>query len=471
MTIKSFHEDLVSGVVSAKEALEAYLLIAEKENKNMNIYLETFNEQAMSEAEAIDARVAAGESPRALWGVPFAIKDNILIKGRHVSASSHILENYIASYDASVISKLKKEGAVFVGRTNMDEFAMGASTEHSAYGPTKNPHDFDRVPGGSSGGSAAAVSSGMAMAALGSDTGGSIRQPAAFCGVVGLKPTYGAVSRSGLIAMASSLDQIGPITQNVEDAETVFNAIRGRDPLDATTSTWSPGLQVEVGTPVVKTIGIPKEYFSDGLDPRIKNRIEEVINSLSKEFTIREISLPHTEFASACYYIIVPAEVSSNMARFDGIRYGVRESKESLEAIYKSSRGGGLGTEVSRRILLGTYVLSHGYYDAYYIRAQKVRAKVAHDFESAFGEVDIILSPTTPTLPFKLGERMSDPLAMYLADLYTLPANLAGIPGISIPIGFVEEDGKNLPIGMQLLAPHFAEDRLFHLGKIIETMI
>ncbi|OGF64271.1 glutaminyl-tRNA synthase (glutamine-hydrolyzing) subunit A [Candidatus Giovannonibacteria bacterium RIFCSPHIGHO2_01_FULL_45_24] len=456
MTIKEFHEALKNRKISAREVVISYLDEIKKKNSELNAYLEIFENDALGRAKEIDERIASGETPGELWGVPLAIKDNILIRGKIASAASKILENYVASYDAFVIEKLKKAGAIFLGRTNMDEFAMGSSTENSAYGPVKNPRDMSRVPGGSSGGSAAAVAGGLAMAALGSDTGGSIRQPAAFCGVVGLKPTYGAVSRSGLIAMASSLDQIGPIAQTVEDAEVLFNAIRGRDEMDATSVTWTPDVQVDIRRPLVKTIGVPEEYFGEGLAPGIKKNIDEAVKKLSQKYEIREITLPHTEYALSCYYIIMPAEVSSNMARFDGMRYGKRTDGDNLIETYKKSRGEGLGLEVRRRVLLGTYVLSAGYYDAYYSRAQRARALVAEDFKKAFEEVDAILAPTAPTLPFKIGEKSRDPLAMYLSDIYTIPANLAGVPALT------------LSSGAQLIAPHFEEKRLFELGKFLE---
>ncbi len=468
MTISEFHENLKTKKITAREAVFSMLEKIKKENKKLNAYLEVFEKDALEAATEVDRRIAEGEEPGILWGVPLAIKDNILIKGEVASSSSKILENYISSYDATVIKKLRERGAIFLGRTNMDEFAMGASTENSAYGPTKNPHDISRVPGGSSGGSAAAVAADLALAALGSDTGGSVRQPAAFCGAVGLKPTYGAVSRHGLMAMASSLDQIGPIAKTVSDAEILFNSIKGQDELDST-STNSPEVKEN---PTVKKIGIPKEYFGEGLDDRIRKSIEDVIQKLKNHnYEIKEISLPHTDYSIAAYYIVVPAEVSSNMARYDGVRYGERAHGENLLEVYKKSRGAGLGLEVRRRILLGTYVLSHGYYDAYYAKAGKVRILIKEDFRKAFNEVDLILCPTTPTLPFKIGERAEDPLSMYLADIYTSPANLAGVPALSMPISWTEEGGKKLPMSLQLIAPHFGEERLFKLGKEIESWI
>jgi aspartyl-tRNA(Asn)/glutamyl-tRNA(Gln) amidotransferase subunit A len=467
MTIKDFHESLKNRKISAREMVAHTLEAVQAKNEQLHAYLEVFESDAYDAARAIDERVASGETPGALWGVPLAIKDNILIKGKHASAGSRILENYTASYDATVIERLRRAGAIFIGRANMDEFAMGSSTENSAYGPTHNPIHPDYVPGGSSGGSAVAVASHMALGALGSDTGGSIRQPAAFCGVVGLKPTYGAVSRSGVMAMASSLDQIGPLGQTVDDVETIYHAIRGHDVLDATSM---PDSVHQVPAKKVLTIGVPKEFFIEGLDPRIKSSVESMVKKLSASYDIKEVSLPHMQDALPCYYIIVPAEVSSNMARYDGIRYGVRKSGETITEVYNNTRGSGLGTEVRRRILLGTYVLSHGYYDAYYAQAQKVRSLIKKDFEKALKEVDVIIGPTTPTLPFKIGEKVNDPLAMYLSDIYTIPVNLAGIPGLVVPSGVIPEDGVDFPVGIQLLGRHFAEEQLFEVGRKIEEL-
>ena len=455
---------LASGEVSARELVAKYQDAIKKKDKVLNAYREVFPD-AMEAAEDIDKKIKHGDTPRALEGIPFAIKDNILIKGKMGGAASKILEGYTASYDAAVIKKLRAAGAIFLGRTNMDEFAMGSSTENSSYGPTKNPYDESRVPGGSSGGSAAAVAADMALAALGSDTGGSIRQPAAFCGVVGLKPTYGAVSRSGLIAMASSLDQIGPLAKSVRDAEIIFDVIRGRDEKDAT----SLELEAELpyGSSASKTIGIPKEYFlKEGMDVKVSEKISEATEFLkSQGFGIKEVSLPYTQYALAAYYIVMPAEVSANLARFDGMRYGPREGGKSLLEVYAKTREKGFGTEARRRIILGTYVLSAGYHDAYYGRAQKVRHLIRKDFEDEFKNVDLILTPTTPTLAFKIGEKTEDPLSMYLADIFTVPANLAGVPAISVPFGKV----GNLPVGVQLIAPWFEERRLFEVGKILES--
>jgi len=375
-------------------------------------------------------------------GIPIVIKDNILVKNMPCTAGSKVLENYIAPYDATVIKKLKKAGFAVLGKTNMDEFAMGSSTENSAYQKTLNPNDVSRVPGGSSGGSAAAVAADLAPCALGSDTGGSIRQPASFCGVVGLKPTYGAVSRYGLIAMASSLDQIGPITKTVEDAKILFDIIKGYDSLDSTSIDNS-----KLQTPNSKLkIGLPKEYFSKGLDLEIDKLIKKAI----AKFNIQEVSLPRTKHALACYYLIMPAEVSANLARYDGIRYG--QSRESF------------GPEVRRRIMLGTYVLSHGYYDAYYLQAQKTRTLIIQDFEKAFEKIDVLITPTSPTTAFQFGEKTQDPLQMYLSDIYTVPVNLAGLPAISIPVGKI----NGLPVGLQIVGRHFEEETIFKIAYELE---
>ena len=429
LTIKSVRELFTNGELSARELVAHYQEEIKKKDPELNAYREVFDD-AFKAAEEADKKIKEGETPRALEGIPFAIKDNILIKGKMAGASSKILEGYTASYDATVIEKLREEGAIFLGRTNMDEFAMGSSTENSAYGATKNPYDVSRVPGGSSGGSAVAVAGDMALAALGSDTGGSIRQPAAFCGVVGLKPTYGAVSRSGLIAMASSLDQVGPITKSVKDAEIIFDVIRGRDDLDST----SLEAKLPSGRSASKTIGVPREYFSlkemgkEGLEEGIAKKFQESIEFFkAKGFEIKEVSLPSVDYALAAYYIVMPAEVSANLSRFDGIRY-----------------------------------------DAYYARAQKVRYMIRKDFENEFKNVDLLLTPTTPHPAFKIGEKVSDPLSMYLEDIYTVPINLAGVPAISVPFGTIEKEGKNLPVGIQLIAPWHEERRLFEAGKILE---
>lgn len=479
LTIKKFHEGLIKKDFSAHEMAQEFFDYIEKENPKLNAYLNITKRLALKQAEEADLRIAKNEPVNFLTGLPMAIKDNILIEGEPATAASKILENYKAAYDATVIKKLKASGAVFLGMTNMDEFAMGASTENSAFGPTKNPHDPLRVPGGSSGGSAAAVASHMAVAGLGSDTGGSIRQPAAFCGVVGLKPTYGAVSRYGLIAMASSLDQIGPIAKTVDDAAILFDAIRGKDPLDSTSADnyQLPITNYRLEDIKKLKIGIPTEYFVEGLDKEINKKIEEVIKDLENlGLKTKRISLPHTKYGLACYYIIVPAEVSSNLARFEGMRYGKRQKADSLLELYKKNREMGLGAESKRRILLGTFVLSSGYYDAYYAKAQRVRALIKKDFEEAFnphaGGVDVILTPVTPTLPFKIGEKTSDPLAMYLSDIFTISVNLAGLPAVSIPAkGWIKSgEGPELPVGFQLIGRHFREADILGIGHYYEKL-
>ena len=427
---------------------------------------------ALSQANKVDIELAKGKELGILSGAPIAIKDNILIDGEPATAASKILGNYRASYDAAVIEKLKSAGVIFLGKTNMDEFAMGSSTENSAFKITKNPNDLERVPGGSSGGSAAAVASDMCVAALGSDTGGSIRQPAGFCGVVGLKPTYGAVSRYGLIAMASSLDQIGPIAKTVEDAAILFEAIAGKDELDSTSIDYKYKIQDTKYKIQNFTIGLPKEYFAGGLSKEVENGIEEAIKNLkSLKIEFKEISLPHTKYALSCYYIIMPAEVSANMARFDGIRYSrflnLKSEILNLKDIYLKTRGEGFGEEVKRRIILGTFVLSSGYYDAYYIKAQKVRRLIKEDFDKAFKEVDVILTPVSPTPAFKIGEKTKDPLKMYLEDIFTIPVNLAGLPAISIPVKKYQDE---LPVGFQLIGKPFHEADILGIGKHYEQL-
>ncbi|MGC9611165.1 MAG: Asp-tRNA(Asn)/Glu-tRNA(Gln) amidotransferase subunit GatA [Minisyncoccia bacterium] len=470
LTIKSFHEGLKNKKFSALEVAQSFLNRIKQEDGKIHAYLLLLEEGALAQAEKVDSILAAGKEIGLLSGAPLALKDNMLVSGFRATAASRILENYVSSYDATVVKKLKNEGAVILGKTNMDEFAMGSSTENSAFNVTHNPYDLEKVPGGSSGGSAAAVAAGMALGALGSDTGGSIRQPAAFCGVVGLKPTYGSVSRSGLMAMASSLDQIGPFAKTVEDAEIIFNAIRDSDPLDATSRNFdfSPAKDLEK----IKNlkIGLPKEYFIGGLSDEVKNGVEEAIAKLkSLGFKFKEISLLHTKYALSAYYIIMPAEVSANLARFDGIRYerGVDASK--LIDIYLKTRGEKFGAEVRRRVLLGTFVLSAGYYDAYYAKAQKVRRLIQNDFLEAFKEVDVILTPVTPTPAFKIGEKADDPLEMYLSDIFTISANLAGLPGVSIPVKKYKIGGGELPVGFQLIGKHFREADILGVGKMYES--
>ena len=409
---------------------------------------------------------------RELEGIPISIKDNICTKGIPTTCASKILENFIPPYDATVIERLKNAGAIIIGKTNMDEFAFGSSTENSAFGPTKNPYDYLRVPGGSSGGSAASVGADLCFASLGSDTGGSIRQPACFCGVVGMKPTYGRVSRYGLIAFASSLDQIGPITKNVKDNALLLKIISGRDIFDSTSIDIKVPdyLKFLEGDLKDMKIGIPKEYFVEGIDKEIKNKIFEILKIMENlGANIEEISLPHTSYGIATYYIIATAEASSNLARFDGVKYGYRSKNyKNLIEMYMKTRGEGFGNEVKRRIILGTYVLSRGYYEAYYLKAQKVRTLIKNDFEEAFKKVDIIITPTTPELPFKLGEKKDDPLKMYLSDIFTVNVNLSGLCALNLPVGF---SSSNLPIGIQIIGSYFKEEIILKVAKKIEDEI
>ncbi|MBI3671360.1 Asp-tRNA(Asn)/Glu-tRNA(Gln) amidotransferase subunit GatA [Candidatus Azambacteria bacterium] len=467
LTIREINKNLKEKKFSASELAGFFIGEIEKKDKDIKAFLSNDFALAKKQAQGVDEKIKAGEEISMLAGVPAAIKDNILIQGMKATASSKMLENYVATYDATVIEKLKSLDTVFLGKTNMDEFAMGSSTENSAFFKTK-PKDLSKVPGGSSGGSAAAVAAGEAVFALGSDTGGSIRQPASFCGVVGLKPTYGAVSRYGLIAMASSLDQIGPFAKTADDARVVFEAIKGKDKRDATSVNYLDRLQ-EKGLKGLK-VGIPKEYFIDGMDKEVERLIKAEIKKMEDAGAkIEEISLPHTKSALSVYYILMPAEVSSNMARYDGIKYGFSthgQNSGDLLSVYLNSRAEGLGAEVKRRIMLGTYVLSAGYYDAYYKRAQQVRTKITDDFKKAFEKVDIIATPTSPTTAFAFGEKTADPLSMYLADIFTVPINLAGVPAISIPCG----DVKSMPVGLQLIAPWFYEETLFKAGEEYEAI-
>lgn len=461
LTIEKANKSFVRGEFSAVELAEAYLSEIEKKNKRLNAYLEVFDD-VREQAIAADKRIKSGKAD-ILTGIPFAIKDNILIKGKRVGVASKILEGYIAPYDATAIKKLKEAGAVFLGRTNCDEFAMGGSTENSAYGVTKNPRDELRVSGGSSGGSVAAVAADMALAALGSDTGGSVRQPASFCGVVGFKPSYGAVSRSGLIAMGSSLDCIGPIAKNVEDAEMIFDNINGKDELDSTSLETSklPNLQ----TSKLK-VGIPKSFVGEGVEKEVINNFNDSIEKMKKAGAeIIDVELPMLKYALACYYIIMPAEASTNLARFDGVRYGPRISGDSSIGDYFKTRAL-FGPEVRRRILLGTYVLSAGYYDSYYGKACAAREAIRADFEKAFKKVDVIATPTSPTPAWKIGER-SDPLSMYLADIFTVTANLAGVPAISIPSG---KTANGLPLGLHLIARRGSDGKLLSHARFFEKM-
>ena len=469
-TIERIRDGLIKKEFSAVELIRAYLEKIEKEDKKIRSFLILSPELALQKAKEIDEMIFLNKKLPILAGVPCAIKDNILVEGMRCTAGSKILENYIAPYDATTVKKLKEAGAIILGKTNLDEFAMGSSTENSAFFPTRNPLDLERVPGGSSGGSAAAVSANFCVFALGSDTGGSVRQPASFCGIVGLKPTYGSVSRYGLIAFASSLDQIGPMTKNVDDCKIVFEVIKGKDEMDSTSVNSKfqiPNSKLEIKN---LKIGVPKEYFVEGIEPEVKEKIEEVIKKYEEMGAkILEVSLPHTHYALACYYIIAPSEASANLARYDGIKYGFSTSKKqgtanNLLNVYFESRGGGFGKEVRRRIMLGTFSLSVGYYDAYYLRAAKVRSLIIKDFEKAFEKVDLIFTPTSPTLPFRLGEKIDDPLKMYLSDIFTVSVSLAGLPAISIPVGNV----KNLPVGLQIIGNLFEEDKIFEAAKIYE---
>ncbi len=459
LTIEKAHQAFKSGEFSVRELVDAYLAVIAEKNPRLNAYLEVFDD--------IDVQVVRAEKMFAdgtvtlLTGIPMAVKDNILIQGHTASAASKILENYKAPYDATVISKLKEQGAIFLGRTNMDEFAMGSSTQTSAYGVTRNPYDEECVPGGSSGGSAAALAADMALAALGTETCGSVRQPASFCGLVGLKPTYGAVSRSGIIAMGNSLDQVSPFTKTVRDSEILFEALAKPDPLDATSV---PENLRTVSLKTIKKIGYTSGFLKDGgLSVEVLENFMAKLKDLeSAGYELVDLDLPTLKYSLAVYYIIMPAEVSTNLARFDGIRYGHSASGRDLLEVYTKSRGEVFGREARRRILLGTYILSHGYYDAYYAKAVQVRKKITEELESAFQSVDLIVTPTTPTPAFKLGEKMDDPVAMYLCDIFSAPANLAGIPSIAIPSG-TTPDG--LPLSIQFMAPKFCEDRLFMIGK------
>ncbi len=460
---------LRDGEVSSVELTRAVLDRIDQVDGRVNAYLKVTPDEALEAAQRADARRAAGED-NALLGIPLAIKDLIHVRGVPTTCGSRILESYIPTFDATVIEKLKTAGAVLLGKTNTDEFAMGSSTENSAFVTTRNPWDLERVPGGSSGGSAAAVSAGMAFGALGSDTGGSVRQPAALSGVVGVKPTYGRVSRYGLVAFASSLDQIGPFGRTVTDAAILLNAIAGHDPRDSTS--WDapvPDYAAELegvedlhGT----RIGVPQEYFIEGMQAEVETAVRQAIGTLSDlGAEIVEISLPHTEYALPVYYLLAPAEASANLARFDGMRYGARAAAEGLWETYEETRGQNFGSEVKRRIMLGAFALSSGYYDAYYLKAQKARTLIRRDFDAAFEQVDVIAAPTTPSTAFKIGEKVDDPLEMYLQDVFTLSMNLAGLCGLSLPCGF---DGTGLPIGFQLMGPALGERQILCVGHAFE---
>lgn len=470
-TVRELSEKLAAGEVTSVEVTESCLRVAEANNESTHAYLTIDRAGALAQAAESDERRRLGQSLGALDGVPVAIKDGILVRGVKATAGSAILKDFVAPYDATVISRLRAAGAVIVGKTNMDEFAMGSSTENSAFGASKNPWDVSRIPGGSSGGSAVAVAEGSAVVSLGSDTGGSIRQPAGHCGVVGLKPTYGRVSRYGLMAMASSLDQIGPFTRTVEDAALVMQAIEGRDAMDSTSVVLEDAQKLPValhelfargGDLTGVRVGLPKEYFAPGMEPGVEKAVRDAIKVLEDAgASIHEVSLPNSEYALAVYYVLMPCEVSANLSRYDGIRYGSRVEGETLSETYMQSRGQGFGKEARRRIMLGNYALSAGYYDAYYLKAQKVRRLITQDFARAFADVDVIVTPTSPSVAWKIGEKSEDPLKMYLSDIYTVSVNVAGLPGISIPCGF--SDG--MPVGLQMIGKHFDEKTLLSVAN------
>jgi len=472
LSLPQLSKALHSGEFSSRELTQTILDRIEQLDRDIHAFLHLDPESALAQADEADKKLIAtrknGEIPHPLMGIPIAVKDVLAVAGMPCTCGSKILEGFVPPFDATAVARLCAAGVVIVGKTNTDEFAMGSSTENSAYGVTRNPWDTTRVPGGSSGGSAAAVAARMVPAALGSDTGGSIRQPASFCGVTGIKPTYGRVSRYGLVAYGSSLDCVGAFAHSAEDTALIFQTIAGHDPLDATS--------VELPVPPISNrqsaisnlrVGVPKEYFISGIQPEVETAVREAISNLqSLGAEVEEISLPHTQYALPVYYLIAPAEASANLARFDGVRYGPREAGEAMWDVFFNTRGERFGAEVKRRIMLGTYALSAGYYDAYYGQAQKVRTLIKRDFEAAFERVDVIAAPVAPTTAFKIGVHSNDPLAMYLEDVFTLPANLAGVPGISFPVGL---DGEGLPIGMQLMGPHYREEILFQAAHAYQN--
>jgi len=469
-TLADLRAGLVAGQIKSIDLAASYYDRIETVNPYLNVYLSLTKERAFEQAARVDALAAKGDPLPALAGVPVGIKDVLVMQGAPSTAGSKILQGYRPPYDATAVAKLDAAGAVLLGKLNCDEFAMGSSNENSAYGPVRNPVDTERVPGGSSGGSAAAVSANMAVGTLGTDTGGSIRQPASFCGVVGVLPTYGRVSRYGLIAFASSLDRVGPFAANVRDAATLLGVIAGHDPKDATSSAAPvPDYAAESDKPVEGLrLGVPAEYFGEGLDDEVRAAIESGIDALrAAGCTVKPVSLPHTKYAIPTYYLVATAEASANLARFDGVRYGYRSpDSETLGALYSHSRDEGFGAEVKRRILLGTYALSAGYYDAYYLKAQQVRRLLAEEFLRAFADVDAIVTPTSPVPAFKLGEKSGDPLAMYLADIYTVTASLAGICGVTVPCGATK---AGLPVGMQVLAAYLNEATAFRVARAVEA--
>ena len=468
MTIDDVRGKIAEGETTATALAQDFYRHIREEDPEIGAFLTLSEERALAQAGRIDQMAAEGKPLPPLAGVPVAIKDVMVTSGVRTTAGSKILDNFVPPYDCTAVARLEAAGAVILGKLNCDEFAMGSSTENSAYYPVHNPRDKSRVPGGSSGGSAAAVAANMAVATLGSDTGGSIRQPASFCGVVGLKPTYGRVSRYGLIAFASSLDHIGPLANTVKDVALVLRTIAGRDAMDSTSAeVLVPDYVAELEKPIAGLkVGVAKEYFGAGLDSEVRAAVEAAIQKLAElGCEVVPVNLPHTEYAVPAYYIVATAEASSNLARYDGVRYGFRARANTLSEMYRQTRDSGFGLEVKRRIMLGTYALSAGYYDAYYLKAQKVRTLLTRDFDEAFKKVDVIAAPTCPTVAFKLGEKVNDPLAMYLADIYTVTANLAGIPGISIPCG---ENHEKLPIGLQVFARHFDEATLLRVAHAYE---
>ncbi len=469
MTIEELHKQLIEKKIRPSDILDSIYKRIEAVDPKVKAYLLLTKELAYDMAKRAEERILKNEKVTEITGIPIAIKDNMCLEGIPTTCAAKMLEGYKPPYTATVLERLKNAGAVFTGKVNMDEYAFGSSTENSAFFPTKNPWDLERVPGGSSGGSAASVAADMCIAALGSDTGGSIKQPAALCNVTGLKPTYGRVSRYGLIAFASSLDQIGPMTKTIKDNAILLKIIAGKDNRDSTTAdvnviNYPENLECDIKN---FKIGIPKEYFIEGIQKEVKEKVLNAIDFFRKKGAqIVEISLPHTDYAIDVYYIIAPAEASSNLARFDGVQYGLRDFKaENIIDMYKTSRQKGFGKETKRRIMLGTYVLSSGYYDAYYKKAQKVRTLIKQDFNLAFEKVDVIMTPTSPTTAFKIGEKTDDPLTMYLSDIFTIAPNLAGLPGISIPCGF---DNKNLPVGLQIIGKPFKEEDLFKIGHLFQ---
>jgi aspartyl-tRNA(Asn)/glutamyl-tRNA(Gln) amidotransferase subunit A len=468
LTIDRVHEGLLARRFSAVELAREALRYAEQENARYGSFLHFCPQRALDAAAKVDAQIAAGEPLGPLAGVPVAVKDVIVTRGVRTTCASRLLEHYIPPYDATAVIRLEQAGGVIIGKTNCDEFAMGSSNENSGFFPVRNPAAPDRVPGGSSGGSAAAVAAGQAVVALGTDTGGSIRQPASFCGVVGVLPTYGRVSRYGLTAFASSLDHIGPFGRTVKDAAVLLRVIAGRDAADSTSADVPvPDYTARLDGDIRGfRIGVPREYFGPGLDPEVGDHVQRGLDLLARHgCELRDVSLPHTDYAIACYYLICTAEASSNLARYDGVRYTIRKDAPTLIDMYRETRGAGFGAEVKRRIILGTYVLSAGYYDAYYLKAQKVRTLVARDFTEAFRAVDAVITPVSPFPAFKLGEKTADPLEMYLSDIYTITGSLAGICGISVPCG---RSSAGLPIGMQILANHFDEHRMLRLAHGFE---